>query len=422
MTDKDPNSQPPEQHVVPHGERRGVTTMALLWVTMVTGFPSVLIGFQWHADGMTLSQAFVGVCISSLILLVYSIPACYLGAMTGKTYTMLSRSAFGVRGSWLVSFNIIVSATAWYALTAIFLAQGLASLYELPLSLPWLAAVLAVLMAFNNFFGFSGVANFARYAAGPVLIVWVLYCFGSAATTIPTAVWTATPSMSTWNALTAVSSFVIGYSVWGNEADYWRFSKAKAVPVIAPLVGAIIIGAVLFPITGWMVAELTHTKDPAQATAVMNSFAFGKARALAAVVLVMTYVAVNDSLLFATVNALENILKLSRRVRVVSLAVTGALLAAWLSHYARSFDVIAAVTGIVLPAATTITMVEWFVPHHENEYHGVHWSAVVSLVVGSAVGIFTSDVLPGFDSIFVPTLNAWLTSLAIYLALRRFSR
>ena len=31
---------------VPLSERRSNTTMALIWITMVTGFPSVLVGFQ----------------------------------------------------------------------------------------------------------------------------------------------------------------------------------------------------------------------------------------------------------------------------------------------------------------------------------------------------------------------------------------
>lgn len=32
--------------VVPLSDRRGPATLGLLWVTMVTGFPTVLIGFE----------------------------------------------------------------------------------------------------------------------------------------------------------------------------------------------------------------------------------------------------------------------------------------------------------------------------------------------------------------------------------------
>ena len=35
-----------EGRVVPLSDRRGPATLGLLWVTMVTGFPTVLIGFE----------------------------------------------------------------------------------------------------------------------------------------------------------------------------------------------------------------------------------------------------------------------------------------------------------------------------------------------------------------------------------------
>ena len=69
-------------HGIPLSERRGFGTMALLWITMVTAFPSVLSGFQWHAEGLTFLQSLGCAVISCLILLAYSVPACMLGALS----------------------------------------------------------------------------------------------------------------------------------------------------------------------------------------------------------------------------------------------------------------------------------------------------------------------------------------------------
>ncbi|HEY9715470.1 MAG TPA: hypothetical protein V6C72_18495, partial [Chroococcales cyanobacterium] len=70
---------------VPLSHRRSPVTMGLLWITMVTGFPSVLVGFEWFKQGFVLSQILICLLVSNLILLAYALPACYLGAHSGQT-------------------------------------------------------------------------------------------------------------------------------------------------------------------------------------------------------------------------------------------------------------------------------------------------------------------------------------------------
>lgn len=36
---------------VPLQSRYSALSMGLLWITMVSGFPSVLMGFEWHRAG-----------------------------------------------------------------------------------------------------------------------------------------------------------------------------------------------------------------------------------------------------------------------------------------------------------------------------------------------------------------------------------
>jgi purine-cytosine permease-like protein len=420
---------------IPLHERRGALTMGLLWTTMVTGFPTVLAGFDWYKQNFTFAQVLTCLLVSTAILLAYMLPACYLGAKTGLSYTGLSHRAFGRWGSWLVSFNIAWSSIAWYALTAVFLAQGLQGLFTLSISTWSLAAALAVAMAFNNFFGFEGVANFARYAAGPVLIVWIIECFGKVTiTAAPLSHWWATTTTrSSWHALAAVSAFVIGYAVWGNEADYWRYGRPGLRRVAIPLSASLALGQIVFPLTGWMVASLTHTSDASIAAAVMNDYAFGHATTIAAAVLIATYVALNDSLLYATATALDNVRPMARRIRVAFLCLVGAGLAALFSQSSDSFAMVASLSSIVLPAATVIIMVDAFFPlprkklaaHSQADrpqIRKVGCPAILSLLAGCAVGIITSGIVPGIDPLGVPSLQSWLVSMVAYLVLRRHFR
>lgn len=422
---------------VPLRERRDPITMGLLWITMVTGFPSVLVGFQWFKDGLNLPQVIGFSVVSCLVLLAYCLPACMQGTQTGLTYALLSRKVFGRWGSRLVSLNLVWLSIAWYGLTAVLLAQGLQGLYHINMPLVWLSAGLAFIMAFNNFFGFSGVANFARYLAGPILVFWVAYTFVKAGSACPVHVWSEPSHASHPLALGLVSTFVLGYSVWGNEADYWRYGKPSLFHVTLPILVALAIGELLFPVTGWMLARTTGITDYAAATALMNNYAFGGISIVAAVVLVVTYFAVNDSSLYGAVNALQNVHPIPRRKMVATVAILGGLAAALLSGVASNFERIASLSCIFLPSATIIILAEhwliskWHKAEGEpsrvpsfSELPPVRWTAVLAFGIGCLVGVATTGMVPGTEHLRmgVPALQAWVTTLVSYVLMRRMEQ
>ncbi len=419
--------------LVPLTQRRGPLTLGLLWLTMVTGFPSVLIGFDWYKQGFTMLQIIQCMLISGLILLAYSIPSCYLGARSGQTYGLLSRSVFGRWGSWLVSFNLLWVSIAWYALNAIFLADGLKGLFHWNIPLVGFAAFLAVVMAFNNFFGFSGVANFARFIAAPVLIVWVGCTFFKAAGACPASVLSQPAHLGFGHALTVVSSFLIGYSVWGNEADYWRYGKAKISHSLIPLVISISVGQMIFPATGWMIARMSGITNYAQATDLMNHYSFGGFTIAAAFVLAVSYFAVNDSGLYGAINAQENIKELPRQKVVFGLMLAGVISSILLSGNPHAFELVTSLSCVFLPSATVVMMGEWFVvdrilgrqPDFSrvpslSELERCRWPAVTALAAGCTVGVITSGIIPGLESLHVGvcSLQAWITALAVYIPWR----
>ncbi|MBZ0188401.1 MAG: hypothetical protein K8F91_19290, partial [Candidatus Obscuribacterales bacterium] len=153
------------ENIVPEGMRRAPLTMGLLWITMVTFFPGVLIGFVWFKQGVSFVQVVICTIISCLLMLAYAIPSCHLGAKSGQSYGTLIRGVFGRMGNRIVALNLVWMFIAWYGLCSLFLAENLEGLFHFDMPLIILAPVLALLMAFNNFWGFKGVANFARFFA-----------------------------------------------------------------------------------------------------------------------------------------------------------------------------------------------------------------------------------------------------------------
>jgi len=421
---------------VPLEERRGPVTMGLLWITMVTAFPSMLIGFEWFKSGFTLPQVILGTILSCTMLLLYAIPATQLGAKSGLSYTALSRSIFGRWGSGLISINLILVFVGFYGLFALMLADSLKGLFHWQAPVTIVAACLAIAMSANNFFGFKGIANFARYIAAPLLIIWVLYTFCKAIGSCPNSVLSEPPHKSFAVALTTISSFVIGYAVWGNEPDYWRFGEPKTIYSAVPLTVSLLIGQIIFPITGWMMAKITGITDYGAATSLMNEYSFGGIALLSALVLTAAYFATNDSCLFGQIEAGENLIRLRHRTWVCIWAMAGVAMAVFLSltGASKSMESITSLNGVILPTPTVIMMAEWFllayvfntgsisdwrVPNFK-ELPVLRYPAIVALLAGITVGVVTSGFIPGTCSfnVGVCSVQAWLTSLIVYLPLR----
>jgi purine-cytosine permease-like protein len=411
---------------VPVDKRRGPVTMGLLWMTMVTCFPTVLVGFEWFKFGITLPQVVICTVIACLILIAYTVPAVHIAALTGKGYSLLNTEVFGPRVSVGINCVLVAMFVGFYGLAALLMGEGVNSLFHLSLPTAWLASGFAVLMALNNFFGFSGVANFARFVAAPVLIVWVTYTFGKAVQVCPHEVLVQTPAHSLAYALTVISSFVVGFAIWGNEADYWRYGKAKVSYAAIPFASALAVGMIIFPLAGWMVAKISGITDYCAATNFMSNYSFGGIPLLGALVLFASYFACNDSNLFGSSTALETMTKMSHKSAVVILASAGAVVAYFLAALGaeKALDAIAAFNCILLPTPTVIVVANCLLSRYYESRGYVAGSSTLSAgvaaFVGIAVGLATTGVLPGLHALQfgIPCLQCWSMAAVVFISLR----
>jgi purine-cytosine permease-like protein len=420
---------------IPLSERRSALTMGLLWLTMVASFPAVLAGFEWYRQGITLPQLAFCSAISVVVLLLYSVPACELGARTGMGYCKLGQVIFGRWGGALLSINLLWLFIAWYSLTAVLMAQAVLNLFHWHMPLFWLSVIFAFLMAFNNFFGFSGVANFARFMAAPVIIAWAGYVLWKALhDPLPVAA-VSLPHPNNLYALSVTSSFIIGFAVWGNEQDYWRYSKPGILRSAIPLLLAIIIGQIIFPLAGWFIARASGSIDYQSTLAFMSNYCFGGIAIIGLLILTADYFSTNDSSLFGGAVAVENLVPLNHTLSVAIFAVSGAIGAALLSltDMTQSLSAMVSLNCVILPTPTIIMISEWFLQervfasntliqntNNFKQLPAVHMPAIIALFAGLTVGIATSGLIPvlNFCHFGIAALNAWLTSIFIYIPLR----
>ena len=347
--------------IVPLERRRPMWHFMGLWTTFVAGFSYMFLGFELHDGGHSLA-ATVGITAFGYALYVaYAVVGSYLGSRTGQTHALLTRSIFGLIGSWIVSAFILVAPLGWVAFQANLMITlwdgfyGWGHIFTLTL-------LFAGLMIFNNLLGFTGISVFARYLVTPLLILWGIYMVVKAAIDAHGQLG-GTPAGSGlpfWVAVTAV----IGFAMWGNEPDFWRFGKPR---FMWPLPTYLFAGCwfVLFTMAGWMMEQLAKTGDSAAVFRFTVHYSLFGAFWLAWIIATVSQIAINDGNYYESVNAGQNLIggwHRWRRPFTCLLVAGGGVIAADLVnfHFINGWFKVAVFLAITVPCATVIMAVDHF--------------------------------------------------------------
>ena len=96
--------------LVPLDKRRPIGHFIALWTTFAAGFSFLFVGTEVHDSGFTLLGTIGVTALGIGIYFAYAIFAAYLGSRTGQTMSLLTRSIFGVTGSYIVSALVFLGA------------------------------------------------------------------------------------------------------------------------------------------------------------------------------------------------------------------------------------------------------------------------------------------------------------------------
>jgi purine-cytosine permease-like protein len=429
--------------IVPLDRRRPMWHFMGLWTTFVAGFSYMFLGFEIHDGGHSLAST-VGITLLGYGLYVaYALVGSYLGSRTGQTHALLTRSVFGSAGSVIVSLFVLIAPLGWVAFQANLLVALWDGFYG------WghvftLTLLLAGVMILNNLLGFTGISVFARYLVTPILILWCIY--------LVLKVFVAdggklggTPQGSGLPLWVAVSA-VIGFSMWGNEPDFWRYGKPRfAWPLPTYLFAA--LWFVLFTMAGWMMADLSKSADPAQIFRYTVHYSLFGAFWLAWLIATISQFAINDGNYYESVNAGQNLLggwRWWRRPYTCLLVAGGGVIAADLVnfHFLNGWFKVATFLAITVPSATMIMAVDHFllprlfrisrpltrVPAWPDAGL-INVPAVVALLAAVFFGVTGSASWPhGWLQATPPNswgpvpLESWLIAGALYVALVALTR
>src|SRR5919201_1733728 len=347
--------------IVPLDRRRPMWHFMGLWTTFVAGFSYMFLGFEIHDGGHSLA-ATVGITLFGYGLYVaYAVIGSYLGSRTGQTHALLTRSIFGVVGSWIVSAFILVAPLGWVGFQANLLAvlwdgfYGWGAIFTLTL-------LLAGVMIFNNLLGFTGISVFARYLVTPILILWCIYMVikGFAADGGKLGGTPHGSGLPFWVAVVAV----IGFSMWGNEPDFWRYGRPRFAWPLPTYVFAA-VWFTLFTMARWMMAALAGSTAPAKVSCYTVHYSLFGAFWLAWIIATISQFAINDGNYYESVNAGQNLIggwdRGGRPLTCLFVGGGGVIAADLVNfHFLNGWFKVATFLAITVPCATVIMAVDHF--------------------------------------------------------------
>jgi purine-cytosine permease-like protein len=420
---------------VPLTERRSRYHFLSLWITLAAGFTYLFIGFTYHDDGYSLTEAVAAGAVGAVAYLVYALPAAYLGSVTGRTHALLTRSILGRVGSALVTVVLIGIAAGWTAFAFNLLAQLYDGLFNWG-NVVAISVLLAVVGITNNLFGFTGIAAFARYLVAPLMVVWMAYLVIKGFAQIPAHELATGAGRNTTPFLAGVG-LAIGSVRWGNEPDTWRYGKPRLWWPAPPMIVAFAIGLVLFVAGGWMMAALSTAHDFGPAFRYTVEYSMFGVLALGAVVATVLQIAINDGnyyeMINAGQNALGNIPGWRRWYTCAAMAGIAAIFTWRFPDIQNGFFTVASWSAVALPCVTVVMCVDTFVL---PRWTGVRrpmatvptWRAagvinvpgIIAVVAGVLFGAWGLGLLPGQVStppLGLPAVEAWAVAGVTYAVL-----
>jgi purine-cytosine permease-like protein len=424
--------------IVPLDQRKPWWHFAALELTFEAGFSFLLLGFTIHDAGWGLASAVAILGLAAAAYIAYATVGGFVGSRTGQTHALLTRSIFGVAGSWIVSVMTIVSLLGWVGFQAHFTATIWNGLYGWG-ALLVLGLILAGVMVINNVLGFTGISVFARYLVTPIFILWILYTVVKGLTA-GGAVLGATPKVIAPLSFPAAMGVAIGFYMWGNEPDVWRYGKPKFAFPLIPYTLAFAFGPVLFGVGGWVMAQLTTNHGFGPSLRYITNYSLFGALWLAFIISVLGQFSLNDGNYYAVINAGQNLIggwkRWKRLYTCLILAALG-VLAAWVVPYLiqNGFETLASFISVTIPCATVIMAVDHFVLPKAlrisrplvrvpawSETAGVNWPGVLALLISSGFGAYAAGLFTFFGenkSTYwgLPAPEAWALAALSYLVL-----
>lgn len=365
------------------------------WVFSVTGFMGgALIGSQ-----QKLGSAILAIVLGMAVLAIIGVLQSSTGAKTGLSTYVLSRYAFGIVGSKIISFIFALTIIGWLAV-GISVAADAAS-YILPFDPQAISFVFAIIMSITALFDYKGIEWLSRMVVPAIVVFLVFGLYKATAGGLASlfALDPTDPKPFTMCVATVINSWITGAIV---AADIGRYAKTEKDAGISTTL-AFVVGCTFFYIVGAIFSLAVGTWDIVEIMVGLQMGMIGLFLLIA-----IQWTTIQNNLYSGSLGMANTFDKTSKLKITLALAAAGVVLSTFkLYNYFFEFILISG-TLIVPIAGVLITDAHLFSGKYERDHKEIklkiHFPAVVAWIVGVAVGHFIQVGSSAVNSIIASAL------------------
>lgn len=388
---------------VPGSHRNGFWKMLMVMLGF-TFFSASMIAGGTLGLGLSMTQFIWIVLAGNLILGAYTGALAYISAKTGLSTHLLTRYAFGEKGSYVSSFLLSATQIGWFGVGVAMFAVPVQKVTGIDTTV--LIVIFGLLMTATAFFGMKAL-TILSFIAVPAIIVLGGYSAFGAVNDIGgmdmLMQHKPTEALGVAAALTiGVGSFISGGTL---TPDFTRFAKSPKVGVSTTVIAFLIGNSLMFAF-GTIGAIVTGQSD-------ISEVMFMQGLIIPAIIVLgLNIWTTNDNAIYAASLGISNITKIKKNKVVIVNGIIGTIMAMWLYN---NFTGFLTTLGSVLPPIGAILIADYFIvrrgkyPAFETmTFKAVNWNAMIAWAIGAGAAKF----LPG-----IPPLNGLIGAAAVYVVL-----
>ena len=338
----------------------------------------------------------------NLILGVYTGALAYIAARTGLSTHLLTRYAFGEKGSYLSSLLLGLTQVGWFGVGVAMFAVPVQKMTGMNVYV--LILIFGVLMTVTAIYGIKALAIIGIVSVPSIAILGsysVLEATNTAGGLQGLLSYEPAQAIGIATALSVcIGSFISGGTL---TPDFARFAKSARSAVVSTVV-AFFLGNSLMFLFG-AVGAIVYGKSDISDVMYLQGLIIP-----AIIVLGLNIWTTNENALYASSLGFSNITKISRNKFVIGNGLLGTVAAMWLYN---NFVGFLTILGSVLPSIGAILLTDFFLlkrgkyqKFEDMKFRQVNWNALIAW----GGGVLIAKFVPG-----IPPVNGILGTAVIYV-------
>lgn len=317
---------------VPLDRRKSWINLAVIWIGIAVVMSAIFRGMMIGLGLGQISSVVLSYVLGEIILIAMMGMTGFIGAKTGFSTPLIANFSFGRIGAILISLSIAFSLIGWFGVQAAFFARTVQFYFGVHLSLSLLSFICGILMMIPAIFGIRGLSALS-WAASPFMIIiflWGIAKMGFHSLPSQTLISLAMSHEPDPYPLTigAAASIVAGGFIVGatTSADIFRYARPRLREIFAAAAFAMIVSAFLH-LVGSILAMNTGLYHERLPELIISDQYLGLGL-VGFMVLLLAQWTTNDSNIYSSVLALNNIFRAKRWKVTIIAGVIASLFAA----------------------------------------------------------------------------------------------